>query len=87
MGWASGLAVYFILWWLCLFVVLPFGIEEEQGEKDPGHQPGAPVTPSLKKKALYTTILSLIVWLVFYCLVTFEVIDLQAFAVGAPVSE
>ena len=22
----SALAIYFIIWWLCLFVVLPFGV-------------------------------------------------------------
>ena len=25
---ASGIAIYFIVWWVCLFVVLPFGVQK-----------------------------------------------------------
>ncbi|RYE83730.1 MAG: DUF1467 family protein [Hyphomicrobiales bacterium] len=38
------LAVYFIVWWLCLFVVLPFRVKNQVdvGEHVPGTERGAP---------------------------------------------
>jgi predicted secreted protein len=73
MSLASAIAIYFIIWWLVLFVVLPFGIRNahEAGETvDEGHEPGAPINPRLVRKALVTTILATAVFAVFYLAVT-----------------
>lgn len=62
---ASGIAVYFIVWWVCLFMVLPFGVKNahEAGETvEQGSEAGAPVRPMLLKKVIATTILSIIVY-------------------------
>ena len=34
MSLVSAIAIYFIIWWVCLFVVLPFGVRNahEAGE-------------------------------------------------------
>ena len=34
MKWTSAIAIYFIIWWMTLFVVLPFGVKNaaETGE-------------------------------------------------------
>lgn len=40
MKWTSAIAIYFIIWWLTLFVVLPFGVKNaaETGETvEDGH--------------------------------------------------
>ena len=60
----SGLAIYFILWWLCLFVVLPWRVrgQHEQGNMLLGTDPGAPSRPLLVKKALATTVLAAILF-------------------------
>jgi predicted secreted protein len=43
MKWTSILAIYFIMWFMCLFIVLPFhGRREGQGDGTTGHDPGAP---------------------------------------------
>lgn len=57
---ASWFAVYFILWWLCLFLVLPFGVrnQEEAGDVVRGTEPGAPILVRLWPKLLATTIVS-----------------------------
>jgi predicted secreted protein len=58
------LAVYFIIWWLCLFVVLPFRVRNQvdQGEWQPGTDPGAPSGPfRIWPKLLITTLLALVV--------------------------
>ncbi len=60
----SGIAIYFILWWLCLFVVLPFGVkgQHEAGEVAPGTDPGAPQRPLLLRKVLATTLLAALIF-------------------------
>ncbi len=59
-----GIAIYFILWWTVLFAVLPFGVrsQREAGVGTAGTDPGAPVLPQLLKKAIATTIISLILF-------------------------
>lgn len=55
-------ALYFVIWWTILFVVLPFNVrsQAEAGEVVSGTEPGAPTIPALREKAIWTTILSLI---------------------------
>jgi predicted secreted protein len=61
---STGLAVYFIIWWVVLFTVLPWGIrsQHEAGPVIDGTDPGAPVVPSLRKKLLWTTLVTTIVF-------------------------
>ena len=63
---SSGFAIYFVLWWLVLFLVLPFGIrsQAEAGEAVPGSDPGAPVLPRMLRKLIWTTVLSIIIFAV-----------------------
>lgn len=57
---ASWFAVYFVLWWLCLFIVLPFGVraQEESGEVVKGTEPAAPVFFRLWPKLLGTSVVA-----------------------------
>jgi len=76
----SGVAVYFIIWWLVLFTVLPWGSHSahELGEDVPeGHAPSAPVHPAIAKKFVVTTIISAICFAVFYFVVTNDLIGLD----------
>ena len=56
----TSIAIYFLIWWLMLFAVLPCGVrsQHEGGDMVPGTDPGAPVIPRLWWKLLWTTILS-----------------------------
>ena len=72
---AGGLAVYFVIWWVVLFVVLPFGIssQAESGSITEGTEPGAPIVPGLVRKALITTVIGAAVFgLVWYIWATFD---------------
>jgi predicted secreted protein len=44
--------------------VLPFGVhsQAEQGEHEPGTDPGAPVAPLIVRKLIWTTIVSLVIF-------------------------
>lgn len=63
MTWISWAALYFIVWWLCLFAVLPFGVtnQSDTGEITHGSEPGAPVAFRLWKKLALTTLVAAIV--------------------------
>ncbi len=54
------IAIYFVIWWIVLFVVLPFGVrsQTESGDVVPGSEPGAPVRPSMRTKVLWTTVIA-----------------------------
>jgi predicted secreted protein len=65
----SAIAIYFIVWWLCLFMVLPFGVRNahEAGETvAEGHEAGAPVKPMLWRKMAATTLLATIIFAIVY---------------------
>ena len=61
---STAFAIYFVIWWTVLFLTLPFGIrsQREAGEDIPGTDPGAPSVPGLGRKAIWTTIISAIVY-------------------------
>lgn len=62
---SGAIAFYLVVWWLCLFVLLPIGIcsQSEQQVVVPGTDPGAPITPRIRERAILTTLLSDIVFL------------------------
>ena len=57
---ASMLAIYFVVWWLCLFIVLPFKVRNQvdEGEWVKGSERGAPAIARLWPKLLITTLLA-----------------------------
>ena len=67
----TALAIYFVIWWVVLFAVLPWGVhsQEEVGEVTPGTDPGAPVLTNLRLKLVATTVVASVVfaaWFVVY---------------------
>ena len=63
---STALAIYFVLWWVVLFVTLPFGVrsQHEDGEGAPGTDPGAPVMARMGRKLIWTTVISAAVYAV-----------------------
>lgn len=61
---STGLAIYFVIWWLALFLTLPFGIrsQHEDGASAPGTDPGAPILTGMRRKLIWTTIISAIIY-------------------------
>lgn len=69
MRFSSILAIYLLFWVMSLFLVLPFGVRtaEEEGTKvTPGHAESAPHSFSFAKAALRATLLSAILFGLFY---------------------
>lgn len=65
---ASALALYFVIWWTVLFVVLPFGVrsQAETGDITQGTEPGAPALPGMLRKALITSVIAAVVFLIVW---------------------
>ena len=61
---SSVLAIYFVLWWVVLFVTLPFGVrsQDEANETVEGTDPGAPVAHGMVWKLIWTTIISAVLF-------------------------
>ena len=63
---STGLAIYFVLWWLVLFLTLPFGVrsQHEDGVGAPGTDPGAPILARMGSKLIWTTLISAVIFAV-----------------------
>ena len=68
MGWVTGIVVYFLVWWVTLFAVLPLWVTPAD-PNDPGYAAGAPSRPRLLLKTAITTGVSAVIWLVILALV------------------
>ena len=55
MGWVTGIVVYFLVWWVTLFAVLPLWVTPADPD-DLGYAAGAPPRPRLLLKAAITTV-------------------------------
>jgi len=60
----TAIAIYFIVWWVVLFAVLPWGVrsQDESGNVVPGTDPGAPAVHAVWMKLLWTTVFATVVF-------------------------
>ena len=70
----SGLVVFFLTWWIVIFMVLPWGLKRDEQ--------GKPENPQLKKKAIITTIITTLIWIVFDQLVRSDLISFREMALN-----
>lgn len=67
MGVATSLLVYAIIWWLVIFMVLPWGNRPiDAADVAKGHAAGAPARPRMLAKAGITTVIATIIFAIFY---------------------
>jgi predicted secreted protein len=65
----TAIAIYFVVWWIVLFAILPWRVKNahEAGEAVlEGNEPGAPIEHQLGKKALVTTVVAGLVFALIY---------------------
>jgi predicted secreted protein len=70
MSLTTAIAVYFIIWWVVLFAVLPWGVKSqaEEGRVSEGTEAGAPARPLILRKLLATTLISALVFAILWYL-------------------
>jgi predicted secreted protein len=63
---STGFAIYFVIWWVTLFLTLPFGVrsQHEDGGGAPGTDPGAPIASRMGRKLIWTTVISAVIFAV-----------------------
>jgi predicted secreted protein len=63
---STAFAIYFVIWWIALFLTLPFGVrsQHEDGEGAPGTDPGAPIASQMGRKLIWTTVISAVIFAV-----------------------
>ena len=78
----TALAIYFVIWWIALFVVLPWGVrsQHESDEMAPGTDPGAPVLANLGRKLVWTTVVATVVFTAWFVVYIYRLITLDQLA-------
>jgi predicted secreted protein len=79
MSFSTSVAIFFIIWWVVLFTVLPWRIrsQAETGDVVPGSDPGAPALPKLKSKLVWTTLVAAIVFAAFQVIYRYRLVGLD----------
>ena len=72
----SAVVVFIVIWWLVLFMVLPFGVRRTESP-EMGHDPGAPVKPMLWRMAAVTTSISFVLFAIVYGIAEYELVALS----------
>ncbi|MEM9318437.1 MAG: DUF1467 family protein [Pseudomonadota bacterium] len=66
MNLVTGIVLYAIIWFMTLFVILPFRMrsQSDDGEVVPGTPGSAPADPALRKRFVVTTLAASVIWAV-----------------------
>jgi predicted secreted protein len=72
MGWFNGVVLYALIWWTVLFAVLPFGTRPVSDADEHTGWRGAPAKPYMLRKAVATTLISGVIWLGCYAIISSE---------------
>lgn len=75
----SGIALFFMIWWLVIFAVLPFWVKRDTAVED-GNAAGAPQSHNMMKKVIATTIITFVIWIGVYYLVHSDLISFREMA-------
>ena len=75
----SAFVLFAVIWFLTFLIVIPFRIKTQGdlGVVLKGTQAGAPEVHDLRKKAVITTGLSLILWLLITILIVSEIVTIE----------
>lgn len=75
----SAIAIYFVIWWIGLFAILPWGIRSqlEEGDVVKGSDPGAPAKPRLLRIVIFNTIFASLIFGAYYLVWTKGLVSLD----------
>lgn len=78
----TAIAIFFLVWWISLFAVLPWGVhsQHEAAEMAPGTDPGAPISFHLGRKLLWTTLVAVAIYGVLFGIYSAHLVTLETLA-------
>ena len=82
MSTTGSLIVYISIWWIVFFSILPIGIKSQNAkftDELHGNDRGAPKNPNIGKKFLITSMITSIILLVIYYLVSQNYLNLRGY--------
>ena len=82
MGITGSLIIYVCIWWIVFFSVLPIGIvsgSEKYKERLKGNDPGAPKNPRIGMKFTLTTLITTLLFIGIYYIVTNNYFNLREY--------
>ncbi|MAV02344.1 MAG: hypothetical protein CML58_06980 [Rhodobacteraceae bacterium] len=76
---SAALVLFAVIWFMCLFIALPLRIksQQEDGYVVPGTPPSAPSIPRLRKKVVWVSIITIIIWLILVYIISSGIIRVQ----------
>ena len=77
---STSIAIYFLIWWIVLFAVLPWGVRAQGEGGAPGTDPGAPMITNLKLKLVWTTLVTTVIFAGFFLVYTRKLVSLEDLA-------
>ena len=79
---ATAIAIYFIIWWVVLFAVLPWGVrsQHESNAVSPGTDPGAPVSPRVGRTLFVTTVAASVVFALCFVVYSYRLVTIEGLA-------
>jgi predicted secreted protein len=80
MSFGSGFAIYFVVWWITLFAVLPFGVrtQAEAGEIVTGAPASAPHSTRIGQIMIRNTIVASVVFAGIYWLLVYSGLSIMS---------
>jgi predicted secreted protein len=77
----GAIVVYAVTWFLALYIALPIGerSQSESGEVVPGTPASAPEDPQMRKKLIWVTVVTTVIWAVIMAVVVSGVFSIEQF--------
>ena len=75
----GSLIIFVLIWWIIFFSLLPIDVDRKHKEMIEGVDKGSPENPKIIKKIIYTTIITLIIFIGIFILVKYDYLNLRRF--------
>jgi len=75
----GSLIIFVLIWWIIFFSLLPIDVDRKHKQMVEGADKGSPENPKIIKKIIYTTIITLIIFIGIFMLVKYDYFNLRRF--------
>ena len=75
----GSLIIFVLIWWIIFFSLLPIDVDRKHKEMVEGVDKGSPENPKIIKKIIYTTVITLIIFIGIFMLVKYDYFNLRRF--------
>ena len=73
----GSLIIFVLIWWIIFFSLLPIDVDRKHRELVEGVDKGSPENPRIIKKIFYTTIITSIIFVGIYYMVSIDFLNIR----------